>query len=111
MSQIKYLGKIQDQKDLVTKEYVDNGLSGKQDTISDLDDIRSGAALGTTSLQSDDVVEAETVTLAEVATSGSYNDLTNKPSIPIVPTAVSAFTNDAGYLTLATLPVYDGSVV
>jgi hypothetical protein len=31
--------------------------------------------------------------------SGSYNDLTNKPTIPVVPTNVSAFTNDAGYLT------------
>ena len=31
--------------------------------------------------------------------SGSYNDLSNKPTIPTVPTEVSAFTNDAGYLT------------
>ena len=31
--------------------------------------------------------------------SGNYNDLTNKPVIPNVPTNVSAFTNDAGYLT------------
>ena len=31
--------------------------------------------------------------------SGSYSDLTNKPTIPTVPTKVSAFTNDAGYLT------------
>jgi hypothetical protein len=31
--------------------------------------------------------------------SGSYNDLTDKPTIPTVPTNVSAFTNDAGYLT------------
>ena len=31
--------------------------------------------------------------------SGSYTDLTNKPVIPTVPTNVSAFTNDAGYLT------------
>lgn len=31
-------------------------------------------------------------------------------TIPTVPTAVSAFTNDAGYLTLADLPIYDGSV-
>lgn len=37
--------------------------------------------------------------LAAVATTGSYNDLTNKPTIPTVPTKVSAFTNDAGYLT------------
>ena len=31
--------------------------------------------------------------------SGNYNDLTNKPIIPTVPTNVSEFTNDAGYLT------------
>ena len=29
----------------------------------------------------------------------NYNDLTNKPTIPTIPTNVSAFTNDAGYLT------------
>lgn len=37
--------------------------------------------------------------LATVATTGSYTDLTNQPTIPTVPTNVSAFTNDAGYLT------------
>lgn len=31
--------------------------------------------------------------------SGSYNDLSDKPAIPTVPTNVSAFANDAGYLT------------
>ena len=31
--------------------------------------------------------------------SGNYNDLSNKPNIPTVPTNVSAFNNDAGYLT------------
>ena len=31
--------------------------------------------------------------------SGSYNDLTNKPTIPTVPTDISAFNNDKGYLT------------
>lgn len=30
--------------------------------------------------------------------SGDYEDLTNKPTIPTVPTNVSAFTNDAGYI-------------
>lgn len=32
---------------------------------------------------------------------GSYTYLTNKPTIPTVPTQVSAFTNDAGYITEA----------
>lgn len=31
--------------------------------------------------------------------SGDYDDLSNKPTIPVVPTNVSSFTNDAGYLT------------
>jgi hypothetical protein len=31
--------------------------------------------------------------------------------IPTIPSNVSAFTNDSGYLTLATLPIYDGTVV
>ena len=31
--------------------------------------------------------------------SGDYNDLTNKPTIPTVPTNVSDFVNDAGYAT------------
>ena len=43
--------------------------------------------------------KANSADLATVATSGSYNDLDDKPTIPTVPTAVSAFTNDAGYLT------------
>ena len=46
----------------------------------------------------------KTSSLATVATTGSYNDLSNKPSIPTVPTNVSAFTNDAGYITSADIP-------
>ena len=43
--------------------------------------------------------KANSSDLATVATSGSYNDLTNTPTIPTVPANVSAFTNDAGYTT------------
>ena len=43
--------------------------------------------------------KADKAALKTVATTGSYNDLTNKPTIPTVPTKVSAFTNDAGYAT------------
>ena len=52
--------------------------NGKQDAISDLATIRSGAAAGATAVQPG--------SLATVATSGSYNDLSNKPTIPTVPT-------------------------
>lgn len=39
----------------------------------------------------------------------AYSLISGTPTIPTVPTNVSAFTNDAGYLTLATLP--DGTEV
>jgi hypothetical protein len=38
--------------------------------------------------------------------SGSYNDLTDKPTIPTVPTSNTAFTNDAGYITDSALDDY-----
>lgn len=46
----------------------------KQDKIDNLDTIVAGAAAGATAVQPSD--------LATVATSGSYNDLSNKPIIP-----------------------------
>ena len=49
-------------------------------------------------------LKANTADLATVAFSGSYSDLTGTPTIPTVPTNVSAFTNDAGYLTSSDLP-------
>ncbi len=48
--------------------------SGKQDVISDIATIREGAAKGATAVQPSD--------LSDVATSGSYNDLLDKPTIP-----------------------------
>ncbi len=60
-----------------------NTWNGKQDAIGDLSTIRSGAAAGATAVQPGD--------LATVATSGSYNDLTNKPTIPVVPTTDQTF--------------------
>ena len=43
------------------------------------------------------------VTLAPVATSGSYNDLTDKPTIP---TKTSDLTNDSGFITSSALTGY-----
>lgn len=40
--------------------------------------------------------KADISSLATVATSGNYNDLTNKPTIPTVPTKLSDFTDDLG---------------
>lgn len=63
-------------------------LDGKQDVISDLATIRSGAEAGATAVQPND--------LATVATTGAYSDLTGKPTVP---TKTSELTNDSGFLT------------
>lgn len=63
-----------DVEEVTLVDYIDDLLSGKQDVISDLSTIRSGAAAGATAVQPSD--------LATVATSGSYSDLLNKPTIP-----------------------------
>lgn len=47
--------------------------------------------------------KADSASLATVATTGAYSDLSGLPVIPTVPTQVSAFTNDAGYITSAGL--------
>lgn len=45
--------------------------------------------------------------LSVVATTGSYNDLTNRPSIPA---ATSDLTNDSGFITSAQAPVQPGDL-
>lgn len=94
-------------------------VDGKQDVISDLATIRSGAEAGATAVQPND--------LATVATTGKYNDLSGRPVIGYgtiilnqnnnevgrfhvneinqksinftVPTKTSELTNDSGFLT------------
>lgn len=57
-----------------TEAYVQNYHdSTKQNAIADLDSIRSGASLGATAVQPE---------AGKGLFSGSYNDLTNKPTIP-----------------------------
>lgn len=103
-------GNINDQTDLK------NALDAKQNTISDLSTIRSGAAKGATAIQpGDDISELNNdsgyitgisssmvvtalgytpvnpSSLATVATTGSYNDLSDKPTIP---TTLAGLTGD-----------------
>ena len=70
--------------------------TGGSDAIAPSD---IGAAASSHTHSASDIISG----LATVATSGDYDDLTNKPTIPTVPTNVSAFTNDAGYVTAAAL--------
>lgn len=51
-----------------------------------------------------------TINLHKVAKTGTYSDLIGTPTIPTVPTNVSAFTNDANYVTSDnTVAIYSGS--
>ena len=115
---------------------VGDALAGKQDTISDLEAIRTGAAKGATALQSvpntyrtaaeqdvvdsgkvdkvtgkglstndyTDAAKAKVDALAPVATSGSYDELTSKPTIPTALPNPNALT-----FTGAVTGSYDGS--
>ena len=51
--------------------------------------VQTSLGLADTAIQSSD--------LADVATTGDYDDLSNKPTITTIPTNVSSFTNDANY--------------
>lgn len=75
-----------------TTQAMNTALAGKQDTISDLSTIRSGAQAGSTAVQPSD--------LATVATSGSYDDLTDKPDLSI-------YAESSDLATVATTGSYD----
>lgn len=79
-------------------------LSEKQGTISDLDTIRSGASKGATAVQPDAISDFITIDdVANVAKTGSYNDLQDKPTIPtaVTESTVSGwgFTKNTGTIT------------
>lgn len=65
-------------------------ISGKQDVIADLATIRANAELGATAIQ--EIPDT-------YATKEYVGQQIEKINIPTVPTNVSKFTNDAGYLT------------
>lgn len=58
--------------------------------------------IGSTSVDLDGYVQFSD--LSDVATSGSYLDLIDTPQIPTIPTNISAFTNDSGYITSSDVP-------
>lgn len=72
-----------------------------QEIATQLQADESAAAALTTAVS----LKANSADLAVVATSGAYADLSGKPTIPTVPTVVSAFTNDSGYAVASALAV------
>lgn len=75
-------------------------ISGKQDVISDLETIRSGAKLGATALQEipSEYITEEELSGKNFATTEYVGQQISNIEIPTVPTNISEFTNDAGYL-------------
>ena len=96
----------------VPKEYITEGeladmnyatttqVNAKQDIIADLETIRSGAAAGATAIQSipDNYITDEKLSGKGFATTEYVGQQIEKIVIPEVPTNISEFTNDAGYL-------------
>lgn len=70
-----------------TNSDLTSGLAAKQDTISDLSTIRSGAQAGATAVQPG--------SLATVATTGAYSDLSGTPTIPSVDQTYNASSANA----------------
>jgi hypothetical protein len=113
-----------------TKQYVDNAVGSFATSLTELSDVAitgdvtagqvlkfngskwvngtdlTGGSSGSGSVNWNDVIGKPT--FSTVALSGNYNDLANKPAIPVVPTNISAFINDRGYLTLSDLPPSTG---
>ena len=78
--------------DVATKKYVDDNIPTVPTNVSSFTN-----DAGYLTQHQDISGKANISDLSAVATSGSYNDLSNKPTIPTVPTNVSAFNNDASY--------------
>lgn len=96
--------------DFATQEELTQGLAGKADTvhthaISDVTNLQN--QLDGKAAASHTHTAAQVSGLAEVATSGSYNDLSNKPSIPTVPSgtsnAVADYNRNTGHNTATSL--------
>ena len=86
---------------------LNTAVDGKQDAISDIATIRSGAAAGATAVQPAALADyAQTADLAEVATSGDYDDLTNKPTLATVATSGSY----ADLTNKPTIPTVDNAL-
>jgi hypothetical protein len=73
-------------------------LDGSKIVYGDLS-VTTASASGAGALSYNSSTGVFTFTPAASGFDGDYNSLTNKPTIPTVPTTVSSFTNDSGYLT------------
>lgn len=83
---------------------------GAEPTISDLSTIRSGAALGATALQSESDPTVPAWAKAVSKPTYTASEVGALPDTTAIPSQTSDLVNDSGFLTLATLPIYNGGV-
>ena len=88
----------------VTQE-INAAVSGKAETSS-VTTVESSLTAHTANTEIHTTAAEKEAWNAKSDFSGSYNDLTDKPTIPTVPTSNSAFTNDEGYITESALEGY-----
>lgn len=95
---------LTDKPDLTVYELKTDAFSGDYNDLTNKPTLFSGSYNDLTN-KPDLSIYAQTSSLGtaafknENALSIDYSQLTNTPTIPVVPTNVSAFTNDAGYIT------------
>ena len=93
--------------------------NGKTSNTGTVTSITAGAGLsGGTITSSGTIAHSNSVTAQntqavypiKIDAQGHISAYGSAVTIPTVPTNISSFSNDAGYLTLSTLPIYDGTV-
>ena len=86
-------------EELFSQDY--NDLNNKPDIPTKVSDLNNDLGFITTYVETDPVYAAQSsqFALKEELFDKNYNSLSNKPEIPEIPSGVSAFANDAGYLT------------
>ena len=81
-------------------------LATKQDTINDLDEIRAGAALGATALQSYTEIDPTVPSWAKAESKPTYtaSEVGALPDSTTIPDSTSDLNNDSGFITSADIP-------
>ena len=120
-NQIKNVAVPTEEHDAATKEYVDAMVASVPAIPTNVSAFDNDANYLTS--ETDPTVPAwakanakPTYTYSEITNkpelfSGNYNDLTNKPTIPTIPTTVSSFENDANYISTESQTLADAAAL
>lgn len=97
-----------DLSNYATTQALTNGLAAKQDVISDLATIRSGAALGATAVQQADLAPYATTSAMNAALADKQDTLTAGPNVNITNNVISA--TDTTYTAGTGIDITSGAI-